>query len=142
MKIDPSDKWWIKEDRDIQTVAKPGYVAYPYPHPYRNYYYSFIDSIQVNDTTYGGELSTLTPSSLGSTGVTLTWTNVLLEDGYYIYESTDNITFTKSDTTAVNVITKVITDLVADTQYWYYVVPYNDTHEGTKTEIITLVTDE
>jgi len=136
--IDAGSANWIKFWRDVDTVPKLGYAPYPFPHPYRSYYYSFLNSLQVKDSQYGGTLSTVTASNLTDTSVTLTWTNVLVEDGYHIYGSTDNVNFTLYGTTEMNVITKSITGLTEDKQYWFYVVPYNDSHEGQKSKTITI----
>jgi uncharacterized repeat protein (TIGR02059 family) len=123
---------FIKYFRDLDTVAKPGYVAYPYPHPYRNYYYSFIDSLNV------GTLSNVIALSLGQTSVVLKWDDVLCEDGYRVYMSSDGINFTLEGSTGMNVVSKTISGLAADNQYWFYIAPYNDAHEGQKSNTLSI----
>jgi hypothetical protein len=128
---DPSP--WLKLNRDIHAVQKPGYQSYTYPHPYRNYYYSFCDSLWQ-------DFATLDTSNVTSSSVTLTWTDVLLEDGYKIYVSDDNTTFTLHDTVAMNDTSEVVTGLAGLTQYWIYVKPYNDNHLGLKSQTVLITT--
>jgi hypothetical protein len=124
---------FIKFGRDFQTVQKPGYVAYPSPHPYKNYYYSFVNNFMNN-------LSNLSATNIASTSVRLNWDDVLCEDGYYIYQSTNGVDFVRVDSTGLNEVSHVISGLSGNTQYWFYVKAYNDNHESLRSNITTFTT--
>ena len=112
---------------------KPGYTAYPYPHPYRNYYYTFLD-------TFLNEISKPEITIAGNTSISLKWNDVLGEDGYNIYISTNGNSYTKIDSTGLNVISKTINNLYEGTTYYFYIKAYNDTHEGKESEVLVTST--
>ncbi len=132
--ININDQSYLKFNRDIQTdVEKPGYTAYIYPHDYRNYYYTFID-------TFLNEISNINSTFTNQNSIQLAWNNVLCEDGYYIYESTDGVNYTIKDSTTINDTTAIISNLDSD-PYWFYIRAYNDLHQGNKSQTIIINQD-
>lgn len=118
---------YLKYSRDIHVdVKKYGYNSYAYPHDYRNYYYSFVN-------TFLKDISIKKIKNIDKNSVEITWSNVLCEDGYYVYNSLDGINFSIIDTTYINDTTTVISQL-SPSVYWLYVVAFNDSHIGQKSQ--------
>jgi hypothetical protein len=131
-KISPADTSLLKFGRDIQLdISKNGYTSYIYPHDFRNYYYSFID-------TFINKITIVSSAKISDTSVQLEWNNVLCEDGYIVYKSTDGTSFSIFDTTKINDTSIVIPSLDPKSQYWFLVKAYNDNHEGSKSQIVTI----
>lgn len=122
------DKTYIIKGRDFHNLQKPGYTPFTYPHPYRNYYYTFID-------TFINNINTPYSTKIIAGSITLTWNDIIGEDGYYIYESSNGTIFTKIDSTALNVSTITISNLSTEPHY-FYIKAYNDTHEGMASGIL------
>ncbi|MFM7671378.1 MAG: beta strand repeat-containing protein, partial [Bacteroidota bacterium] len=79
--------------------------------------------------------SSLTFTSVGSTTMTLNWTdNATNEVGYAIYRSTDNTNFTYIGLTAANAITTVQTGLTPSTLYYWRVAAVT---EGTLSSFLS-----
>ena len=134
--IETPDTDYLKFNRDIHTnIVKPGYTAYQYPHDYRNYYYTFIDKFLNN-------LSNVRLSNITQTSAQLTWDNVLCEDGYYIYQSSDSINYEVVDTTNVNDTAQIISILSSSTKSWFYIRPFNDNKIGDKSKVISITTTQ
>ena len=70
--------------------------------------------------------SAATVTSIKTTTLTLGWTdNSTTEDGFHVYISTDNVTFTLKDTVGAGVVTSSITDLTWKTLYYFRIYSYN-----------------
>jgi len=93
----------------------------------------------------------LTATVISDTQIDLAWTdNSTHEDGYRIYISTDNITFTVKGTVGENIVVYSATGLTAGTLYYFYIVAYKGTVESVvsntasattyHTELVTYIT--
>jgi hypothetical protein len=70
----------------------------------------------------------LDATTVSSSQIDLTWTdNASTEDGFYIYQSTDNVTFTLVGTNAANDTTYSATGLSASTLYYFKVRAFKGT---------------
>jgi hypothetical protein len=80
-------------------------------------------------------------TSVTGNGMTLNWNdNSTTEDGFQIYNSTDNVTFTLVATTAANTTTYTATGLKDVTTYYWKVVAFNEGTAPTSTSVISQTT--
>jgi hypothetical protein len=126
-------KNWLKFNRDMDTVVKPSYTAYTYPHPYRNYYYTFIDN-------WLDSISGVSVGNIYGKEAVISWNDVIADSGYNIYLSTDGVNYSLKDSTTLNIVSKKITGLIFSTNYWVYVKAKNGSHEGNPSNINTFTT--
>jgi len=76
--------------------------------------------------------SVLNATTFSSSQIDLTWTdNAANEDGFYVYQSTDNVTFTLIATKAANATSHSVTGLAASTLYYYKVRAFKGTMRST-----------
>lgn len=74
----------------------------------------------------------------GSSGVVVTWTDVATNaTAFYIYRSTDDITYTSIDSVDPGVETYTDTDIVSNTVYYYKVRAYNASGYGDFSSVTT-----
>jgi alpha-tubulin suppressor-like RCC1 family protein/fibronectin type 3 domain-containing protein len=81
--------------------------------------------------------NTVTATIVSSSGINLTWIDVIGEDGYNIYRSTDNITFTQIATPTKNSTFYLDSGLSASQSYYYYIKSY---YAGVESTISTSAT--
>lgn len=81
--------------------------------------------------------TTLAASTLSTTQIKLTWSNVSGETGYHIERSLDGSTWALVSNVAANTILYVDSGLSADTQYSYRVTPYNASGDAAVSVVAT-----
>ena len=124
------DPTYLIVGRDYHSDTIPsGYTEYEYPHPARNYYKSFAGAFM-------DQITGLTEVSTTTTTINISWTDVLMEDGYYIY--VDGIL---NGTNAMNDTTYTITGLSSGQNVSIYVKAYNDERQGKPTSTLSSTTD-
>ena len=120
---------WNKEDPVDDFERHRNEVIYQYQHN-RN---PFIDHPEYADLIWGDTSSTsnapTAPTNLtlteGTSSLSLSWSDVSNEDGYYVFRSTDANYFYPIDTLPANTVDYSDTQVSEGTVYYYYVKAYN-----------------
>ena len=95
--------------------------------------YLFVDDIQLDVTPPPpASPAPVTTSNVTAYSVQVNWTdNSNTEVGYYVYSSTDNVNWVLRNTVANNTTSSVVSNLKANTTYYFKVAGYNGGGIGT-----------
>jgi len=87
-------------------------------------------------SVFAATLPTGLTATAGDTQVTLNWT-ATVDGQYYVYRSSDNVTFTKITASPITTVSYTDTGLADGTLYYYDITSYDGTTESAQTASVS-----
>jgi len=125
---DPVDAAEITRNNAVELYQgdRNPYIDYP----------DFVDEAW-NLTPAGPSAPTNLAFSSTSSIISITWSDVSDEDGYYVYRSTDNVNYSQVSTLSANTTYYDDSNVSSGNTYYYYLKAYNGTGTSSASSIVS-----